>query len=192
MNILESTFEKHRNLMLSKILNENAPPFNSGGIYFRIMTGNYKNEEVVDKMEKAYPGIKVYRDRSMTANEENGDGVTLLLRNTTAQVNVYKDLLNKKVLKVIEWPRANPKIGGKKRFYRLLKSPNVEGYIPWSDIENTGIGSLDRIEIDVDDDKQGITITIDSNFEAGFGTDASATFDEFLYEKKTVRLVGII
>jgi hypothetical protein len=67
-----------------------------------------------------------------------------------------------------------------------MKSPNVEGYISWSDIESSGIGSLDRIEVDADDDKQGITITIDSNFEGGFGTEASEKFDELVRKANTV------
>jgi len=191
MSILQSTFDKHKKLMFKSLLNEAAPPYNSGGIYFRIMTGTYDNEEVIKRMEKEYPQIKVYRDNAVTGNRANSDGATLLLKNADVQVNLYKDLLNKKILKVIEFPKSNSRIGGKKQFYRLMKSPNVEGYISWSDIESSGIGSLDRIEVDADDDKQGITITIDSNFEGGFGTEASEKFDE-LVDNKMVRLIGFV
>ena len=194
MSIFESTFEKHKKLMLESVLTEMAPPFNSGGIYFRIMTGNHKEEDVIEKMKQAYSDIEVYRDNAMTGNEANSPGATLLLKNKTADSKVYKDLLDKKIIKIIEWPKANPRLGSKGiRFYRLLKSPKVEGYI--SNPESHEIMTFDGVEADLDPDGQGVTITVYDSLMYGGGMgggEQGDKFDEYLIDKKILRLVGII
>jgi len=196
MNVLQSTFDNHKNLMATRLLTERAPPYDTGGTYFRIMTGNYDNEQVIEKMKKEYPSIEVFTDVSITGDGSKR-GATLLLKNNNGSPNLYKDLVNKKVLKIIKFPESNSRLAkaGTKRFYRLLKSPKVEGYLTTSDIDNSEVCTLGGLECDLDPDNQGVTITVHSDifYKGGMGgTPEVDKFEEMLYDKKMLTLIGIL